>query len=98
MDKFPGWAPGAPGASQLPIKKPSFLVFFIREFGSFTLRSRIPGTRSSNKTAEIRDLLFREFGSLEGAPGAQPGNLSTGYPQVIHTREFGEFELPKPMG
>jgi hypothetical protein len=30
------------------------------------------------------------------APGAR-SHLSTGYPQVIHTREFGEFELPKPM-
>jgi hypothetical protein len=47
---------------------------------------------------------FREFESFRMAQefaerAARPaGHLSTGYPQVIHTREFGEFELPKPMG
>jgi len=46
---------------------------------------------------------FREFGSFRkawefGSRAARPaGQLSTGYPQDIQW-EFGEFELPKPMG
>ena len=84
------------GASQLPIKNPSFLVFFIREFGSLT---HSPGSRELEAPTKPQKSAIYCSGSLRKSPGARcPGNLSTGYPQVIHTREFGEFEQPpKPM-
>ena len=65
----------------------------LREGG--THRARPVGTLTL-KLFPRKHRFFREFGSFGSqARSAQPGNLSTGYPQIYTQREFGEFEAPQ---
>jgi hypothetical protein len=55
-----------------------------------------PGSPASTKNPRLLRFMTREFGSLGSAPGAQPGNLSRGYPQSYTHRGVWEFHRNSP--
>ena len=82
-----------------PVKTPG--EKYLAEISHFSVEET-PGApvrpEARTKNRRKRYFYIGEFGSL--TPGAQcgPGNLSTGYPHVVHNGGVWEFEPKLPLG
>ena len=82
--------PGSPGAPQSPRKKPRKTVIFIGGVWEFRTLHAAPGSPASTKNRGLLRFITGGVWEFPGRPQG-PGDLSRGYPQVIHIGEFGSF-------
>ena len=87
--------PGARCVRKL-VQKPRKTVVYHRGVWEFDHAARIPGTSHHNKWRKSA-IYYKGVCQERPGPAGCPGDLSTGYPHVVHNGGVWEFEPKLPL-